>query len=44
MSGTKEEGGLFGGYKATQMPPGRGMLVSRTIKSDVVQLSRMPDL
>jgi S-DNA-T family DNA segregation ATPase FtsK/SpoIIIE len=44
MSGSKEEGGLFGGYKATQMPPGRGMLVSRTIKSDVIQLSRMPDL
>ena len=44
MSGTKEEGGLFGGYKATQMPPGRGMLVSRTIRSDVIQLSRMPDL
>ena len=43
MSGTKEEGALFG-YKAQQMPPGRGMLVSRTLKSDVVQLSRMPDL
>jgi DNA segregation ATPase FtsK/SpoIIIE, S-DNA-T family len=43
MSGTKEEGALFG-YKAQQMPPGRGMLVSRTIKSDVIQLSHMPDL
>jgi DNA segregation ATPase FtsK/SpoIIIE, S-DNA-T family len=43
MSGTKEEGALFG-YKAQLMPPGRGMLVSRTIKSDVIQLSRMPDL
>jgi ESX secretion system protein EccC len=43
MSGTKEEGGLFGGYKATEMPPGRGMLVSRTVRSGVIQLSQMPD-
>lgn len=43
MSGTKDEGALFG-YKATEMPPGRGMLVSRTTKSGVIQLSRMPDL
>ncbi|MGV0742987.1 type VII secretion protein EccCa [Mycolicibacterium sp. XJ870] len=44
MSGGKEEGGLFGGIKATAMPPGRGTLVSRTTRSGVVQLSRMPDL
>jgi len=44
MSGSKEEGGLFGGYKPTEMPPGRGMLVSRTMKSGVIQLSWMPDL
>lgn len=44
MSGTKDEGPLFGGYKATHMPPGRGMLVSRTAKSGVIQLSRMPEL
>ncbi|HEX2284003.1 MAG TPA: type VII secretion protein EccCb, partial [Mycobacterium sp.] len=44
MSGSKEEGGLFGGYRATAMPPGRGMLISRTMKSGVIQLSRMPDL
>lgn len=44
MSGSREEGGLFGGYKATAMPPGRGMLISRTMKSGVIQLSRMPDL
>jgi S-DNA-T family DNA segregation ATPase FtsK/SpoIIIE len=43
MSGSKEEGGLFGGYKPTEMPPGRGMLVSRTVRSGVIQLSRMPD-
>lgn len=43
MSGTKEEGALFG-YKAQQMPPGRGMLISRTLKSDVIQLSGMPEL
>lgn len=43
MSGTKDEGALFG-YKAQLMPPGRGMLMSRTMKSDVIQLSRMPDL
>jgi S-DNA-T family DNA segregation ATPase FtsK/SpoIIIE len=44
MSGSREEGGLFGGYRATAMPPGRGMLVSRSMKSGVIQLSRMPDL
>jgi len=43
MSGSKEEGGLFGGYKPTEMPPGRGMLVSRTVRSGVIQLSWMPD-
>jgi S-DNA-T family DNA segregation ATPase FtsK/SpoIIIE len=43
MSGSKEEGGLFGGYKPAEMPPGRGMLVSRTVKGGVIQLSRMPD-
>lgn len=43
MNGTKDEGALFG-YKPQPMPPGRGMLVSRSIKSDVIQLSRMPDL
>lgn len=44
MSGSREEGGLFGGYRAAAMPPGRGMLISRTMKSGVIQLSRMPDL
>jgi DNA segregation ATPase FtsK/SpoIIIE, S-DNA-T family len=44
MSGSKEEGGLFGGYKPTAMPPGRGMLVSRSMPSGVIQLSRMPEL
>jgi S-DNA-T family DNA segregation ATPase FtsK/SpoIIIE len=43
MSGSKDEGALFGGYKPTAMPPGRGMLVSRTVKSGVIQLSRMSD-
>ncbi|OBG99300.1 type VII secretion protein EccCa [Mycobacterium sp. E3247] len=43
MSGSKEEGPLFGGYKASPMPPGRGMLISRTMKEGVIQLSRMPD-
>jgi S-DNA-T family DNA segregation ATPase FtsK/SpoIIIE len=42
MSGTKEEGALFG-YKAQSMPPGRGMLISRTMKSDVIQLSRVAE-
>ncbi|WP_162293862.1 type VII secretion protein EccCa [Mycobacteroides abscessus] len=44
MSGSKDEGALFGGYKASPMPPGRGMLVSRTMPSGVIQLSRMPEL
>ncbi len=44
MSGSKEEGALFGGYKAAPLPPGRGMLLSRTMHSGIIQLSRMPDL
>jgi S-DNA-T family DNA segregation ATPase FtsK/SpoIIIE len=44
MSGSKEEGPLFGGYKASPMPPGRGMLISRTMRSGIIQLSKMPDL
>lgn len=43
MSGTKDEGALFG-FKPQPMPPGRGMLMSRSVNSDVIQLSRMPDL
>jgi DNA segregation ATPase FtsK/SpoIIIE, S-DNA-T family len=42
MSGTKDEGVLFG-YKAQLMPPGRGMLLSRTMPSDVIQLSQTPE-
>lgn len=43
MSGSKDEGPLFGGYKACPMPPGRAMLISRTMKEGVIQLSRMPE-
>jgi S-DNA-T family DNA segregation ATPase FtsK/SpoIIIE len=43
MNGSKDEGALFGGYKPTQMAPGRGMLISRAMKSGVIQLSRMAD-
>ncbi|MFV8142195.1 type VII secretion protein EccCa [Mycolicibacterium senegalense] len=43
MNGTKDEGALFG-YKPAPMPAGRGMLISRTVKSDVIQLSKMPEL
>lgn len=43
MSGSREEGALFG-HKPSQMPPGRGMLVSRSMKSGVIQLSTMQDL
>ncbi|CAN5197802.1 type VII secretion protein EccC [soil metagenome] len=42
MSGTKEEGALFG-YKPHPMPPGRGMLLSRSAGSDVIQLSQMAE-
>lgn len=44
MSGSREEGALFGGIKATEMPPGRGYLVSRTAAGGIVQLARMEDL
>jgi DNA segregation ATPase FtsK/SpoIIIE, S-DNA-T family len=40
MSGTKEEGALFG-YKAQPLPPGRGMFISRTMASGVIQSCRM---
>lgn len=43
MSGSREEGALFG-HKPSQMPPGRGMLVSRSMKGGVIQLSKMQDL
>jgi DNA segregation ATPase FtsK/SpoIIIE, S-DNA-T family len=42
MSGTKDEGALFG-YKAQPMPVGRGMLVSRSLKSGVIQLCETAD-
>jgi S-DNA-T family DNA segregation ATPase FtsK/SpoIIIE len=44
MSGSREEGALFGGIKPTAMPPGRGHLVSRTMPSGVIQLAKVPDL
>lgn len=44
MSGSREEGALFGGVKASEMPPGRGYLVSRTVPSGVVQLARTAEL
>lgn len=42
MSGTRDEGLLFG-HRPYTMPPGRGMLMSRTVKSDVVQLCEVAD-
>ncbi|MGY4653088.1 type VII secretion protein EccCa [Mycobacterium sp. URHB0021] len=42
MNGSKEEGSIFG-YRAQPMPAGRGMLISRILGSDVIQLNHMPD-
>jgi DNA segregation ATPase FtsK/SpoIIIE, S-DNA-T family len=42
MNGTKDEGSIFG-CRPQSMPPGRGMLMSRTLRSDVIQLNHTPD-
>lgn len=41
MSGTKEEGSMFGDVKASPMPPGRGTLVTRAFKG-LVQAAYRP--
>lgn len=41
MSGTKDEGAMFGDVKASPMPPGRGTLVTRTFKG-LIQAAYRP--
>ena len=41
MSGTKDEGAMFGEVKASPMPPGRGTLVTRAFKG-LVQAAYRP--
>lgn len=35
MSGSKDEGALWGDVKASEMPPGRGTLITRTFKGAI---------
>ena len=38
MGGTKDEGPLLGNFRPHPMPPGRGMFISRTQSSGMIQL------
>jgi S-DNA-T family DNA segregation ATPase FtsK/SpoIIIE len=42
LSGSKEEGHLLGNFAPQQMPPGRGMLVSRARSPRLVQTALLP--
>jgi S-DNA-T family DNA segregation ATPase FtsK/SpoIIIE len=42
MSGSRDEGALIGTVKPSQMPPGRGTLVSRKSGQRLVQLAWLP--
>ena len=42
MSGSRDEGALIGTVKPSQMPPGRGTLVSRKLGQRLVQLAWLP--
>ncbi|MGH3914563.1 MAG: type VII secretion protein EccCb, partial [Pseudonocardiaceae bacterium] len=42
MSGSKDEGPLFGNLKPTPMPPGRGTLVGRKAGQQLVQVAWLP--
>jgi S-DNA-T family DNA segregation ATPase FtsK/SpoIIIE len=43
MSGSKDEGALLGGVRATAQPCGRGFLVTRREGSRLVQVALSPD-
>lgn len=42
MSGSREEGALIAGVRASPLPPGRGVLVTRSRESELVQICDMP--
>jgi S-DNA-T family DNA segregation ATPase FtsK/SpoIIIE len=39
MNGSRDEGNLVGTVKASQMPPGRGTMVSRKTGKQLMQVS-----
>ncbi|WP_227998558.1 type VII secretion protein EccCa [Nocardia australiensis] len=44
MSGPKDEGKLIGDVRPTKLPPGRGILVSRSRGQEMVQIAHLPPL
>ncbi|BDU04727.1 type VII secretion protein EccCa [Nocardia cyriacigeorgica] len=44
MSGPRDEGKLIGDVRPTKLPPGRGMLVSRTRGQEMIQIAHLPPL
>ncbi|MBB5912838.1 S-DNA-T family DNA segregation ATPase FtsK/SpoIIIE [Nocardia transvalensis] len=43
-SGPRDEGRLIGDVRPTKLPPGRGILVSRTRGQEMVQIAHLPQL
>ncbi|MBF6373793.1 type VII secretion protein EccCa [Nocardia farcinica] len=44
MSGPRDEGKLLGDVRPTKLPPGRGVLVSRSRGQEMVQIAHLPPL
>ncbi|WP_405179669.1 type VII secretion protein EccCa [Nocardia sp. NBC_01377] len=44
MSGPRDEGKLIGDVRPTKLPPGRGVLVSRSRGQEMVQIAHLPPL
>ncbi|MFE7796271.1 type VII secretion protein EccCa [Nocardia sp. NPDC057440] len=44
MSGPKDEGKIIGDVRPTKLPPGRGILVSRSRGQEMVQIAHLPPL
>ncbi|MFC3964575.1 type VII secretion protein EccCa [Nocardia jiangsuensis] len=44
MSGPREEGKLFGDVRPQRLPPGRGMLISRSRGLEMVQIAHLPPI
>ena len=44
MSGPRDEGKIIGDVRPSKLPPGRGILVSRTHGQEMVQIANLPPL
>ncbi|WP_216894442.1 type VII secretion protein EccCa [Nocardia alni] len=44
MSGPRDEGKIIGDVRPSKLPPGRGVLVSRTRGTEMVQIAHLPPL